>query len=83
MNVTIPDMYVWMTEGASNRGMFFKSYVEGYLAKSYPELQLVKIEGMTAICERREGFEEWKVFNEKAKGTTKRGRPKSEQLVNC
>lgn len=77
IKVTIPDIYVWMTEGASNRGALFKSYVECYIAKSRPDLRLVKIEGMTAICEGREGFEERKVFNEKAKGTTKRGRPKS------
>ncbi|WP_035346719.1 DUF6906 family protein [Halalkalibacter hemicellulosilyticus] len=54
--IPIPHDYKWMTEGYENRAALFKKYVLGYLAKSHPELTLIRIEGMTAICERKEGF---------------------------
>ncbi len=51
--IPIPYCYVWMVKPYDNRKTMFKRYVQGYLKKSYPEMTLVKIEGMTAICERR------------------------------
>lgn len=54
--IPIPDCYIWMTEGYENRGRLFKKYVHYYIKKSYPEIELVKIQGMTAICERKEGL---------------------------
>lgn len=77
IEVIIPDIYVWMTEGASNRGALFKSYVEGYIRKAHPELQFLRIEGMKAICERREGYEAWVKANKEAKNSAKRSRTKS------
>lgn len=58
--VLIPHEYLWLTEGYENRAEMFKGYVLGYIAKSYPEYTLVKIEGMTAICERKEGIDAMK-----------------------
>jgi hypothetical protein len=49
--VPIPYCYVWMTEGYNERGKLFKQYVTGYIKSNFPGLTLVKIEGMTAICE--------------------------------
>ncbi|MEH7236780.1 hypothetical protein [Bacillus sp. JJ1562] len=53
VEVTIPQCYVLMTEGMSERGLKFKAYVQGYIKASYPELELVKIDGMKAICKRK------------------------------
>ncbi|WP_078430459.1 DUF6906 family protein [Alkalihalobacterium alkalinitrilicum] len=50
--IPIPQCYIWMSEGYSNRGILFKRYVEGYIAKSFPDMRLIRISGMTAICER-------------------------------
>ncbi|MGR6115744.1 hypothetical protein ACTHHL_04020 [Aeribacillus composti] len=52
-SVGIPDCYVWLTEGARNRPSIFKRYVKGYLSKVHPELELVRIEGMKAICRKK------------------------------
>jgi len=51
--VDIPDCYVWMTEGARNRPSLFKRYVIGYLKITHPELELIKIDGMKAVCKKR------------------------------
>ncbi len=48
--ISIPSCYVWMTKGSSMRADLFKRYVIGYLAKAYPEMDLVRISGMTALC---------------------------------
>lgn len=53
VEVTIPQCYVWMTEGLNERGKRFKAYVQGYIKKSYPELEFIKIEGMIAICRKK------------------------------
>ncbi|WP_157049674.1 hypothetical protein [Thalassobacillus sp. C254] len=52
--VTIPYCYVWLTKGYENRGVLFKHYVESYVKRTYPEMELVKIQGMKAIVRRRE-----------------------------
>ncbi|PRS09021.1 hypothetical protein C6X95_18500 [Bacillus pumilus] len=52
IRVPIPFCYVWMTEGAPNRSELFRNYVEGYIKRTEPNLQLVRIDGMTALCER-------------------------------
>ncbi len=75
--IPIPQFYIWLTQGYSKRGQMFRSYVKGYLAKSYPDLKLVKIKGMIAICERCEAFEEWKSAHQEAKNRNKRRRSKS------
>lgn len=51
--VYIPDCYLWMTEGYHSRSKLFKQYVEGYIRNYNPQLKLIKIDGMKAICERR------------------------------
>ena len=51
--IPIPVVYVSLTKGSKDRGRLFKKYVLGYLKRTYPEMRLIKIEGMTAICERR------------------------------
>ena len=49
--ISIPECYLWMTEGADNRKQLFTRYVGGYIEKNYPDLKLISIKGMTAICE--------------------------------
>jgi len=51
--IPIPVVYVDLTKGSKDRGRLFKKYVHNYLKRTYPEMRLIKIEGMTAICERR------------------------------
>lgn len=51
--IPIPHCYLFITEGMSNRKERFYKYVKGYLKQSYPDLELVDIKGMTAICKRR------------------------------
>lgn len=51
--VAIPHCYVWMTAGSNNRKALFIKYVEGYISSSFPDLRLVRIQGMKAICERK------------------------------
>lgn len=51
--IHIPFPYLWLTAGMENRDQRFRQYVRGYLNKSYPDMELVKIEGMTAICRKR------------------------------
>lgn len=75
--VTIPHCYVWMTAGANNRGVLFKKYVEDYLKKTDPDLKLIKIEGMIAICERSGEFEAWSKAYQEAKNSNKKSRTKS------
>ncbi len=53
IKVGIPFCYKWMTEGAPNRAQLFRDYVEGYLRTNEPGLRLVRISGMTALCERK------------------------------
>jgi len=53
VKIDIPPVYLTLTGDSKDRGKLFKKYVVGYLAVSFPELQLIKIEGMKAICERR------------------------------
>jgi len=55
IKVAIPFCYKWMTEGASNRAELFRAYVEGYLRASEPNLYLVRISGMTALCKQKGG----------------------------
>lgn len=52
--VHIPHDYLWMTAGYHDRGKLFKQYVEGYIQNYFPHLKLIKIDGMKAICERRD-----------------------------
>lgn len=49
----IPVVYVSLTKGSKDRARLFKKYVLGYLKRTYPEMKLVKIDGMYAVCERR------------------------------
>nr|WP_309101694.1 hypothetical protein [Fredinandcohnia onubensis] len=53
ISIPIPHCYLKMTEGLNERGKLFKGYVQGYINKSYPELEINKIEGMEAICKRK------------------------------
>jgi hypothetical protein len=56
IKIDIPPVYMHITKDIQDRerrGNLFKRYVIGYLAVSYPELRLIKIEGMKAICEKR------------------------------
>ncbi len=75
--IPIPNCYLGLTAGYPNRSKLFKKYVEGYLAKSFPEMRLIRISGMTAICERCEVFEEWKSAYQETKNRNKRSRSKS------
>ena len=52
--VNIPSCYVWMTQDSADRAALFRRYVIGYLAVAHPDLQLVRISGMKAICARKE-----------------------------
>ncbi|MED4455935.1 hypothetical protein [Metabacillus fastidiosus] len=49
--VPIPHSYVWLTEGYHDRPKLFKQYVAGYVQSI--GYQLIEINGMNAICERR------------------------------
>lgn len=49
--IPIPVEYLDIARRSQNKSKVFRGYVEGYLAKSYPEFRLVRIEKMTAICE--------------------------------
>ncbi|MCM3651300.1 hypothetical protein [Metabacillus litoralis] len=51
--VPIPHCYVWMTQGVPNRAKLFKNYVVDYLKAYEPHLELVKIEGMKAVCRKK------------------------------
>lgn len=51
--VIIPSCYVWMTKGSARRADLFKQYVIGYLAKVYPDMELVRISGMIALCVKK------------------------------
>ncbi|MGG3571081.1 hypothetical protein ABES80_01075 [Bacillus gobiensis] len=51
--VPIPYCYVWLTEGYHDRKKLFRAYIQGYLNNNEPGLQLVRIEGMTAICKKK------------------------------
>ncbi|MGG3665191.1 hypothetical protein [Bacillus gobiensis] len=51
--VQIPYCYVWLTEGYQDRKKLFRQYVQGYIKKNEPDLQLVRIEGLTAICKKK------------------------------
>lgn len=51
--IQIPVVYVNLTKGSKDRVRLFKKYVLGYLKKTYPEMELIKIEGMYAVCESR------------------------------
>ncbi|SFM44376.1 hypothetical protein SAMN04488054_15121 [Salibacterium qingdaonense] len=51
--IPIPGSYVGLTKDCEDRGRLFKQYVQGYINKTYPEMKLLKIEGMTAICEKK------------------------------
>ena len=73
----IPYCYVWMSEHSKNRKELFKRYVQGYIKNYHPEVVLVKIEGMTAICERRADYDEWKSAIEETKAFTKRKKSKN------
>ncbi|QAR91618.1 hypothetical protein DZB72_15070 [Bacillus sp. MT] len=53
IEVGIPFCYKWLAEGAPNRAQLFRAYVEGYLKTNEPGLRLVRISGMTALCERK------------------------------
>jgi hypothetical protein len=54
IKIDIPPAYLHITAGYKNRGKLFKRYVDGYIERSYPELRLIRIEGMKALCERKE-----------------------------
>ncbi|SDI18211.1 hypothetical protein SAMN05192534_12419 [Alteribacillus persepolensis] len=51
--IPIPSIYVGLTKGSTNRGRLFRKYVQGYLKRTYPDMKLIKTEGMCAVCERR------------------------------
>jgi hypothetical protein len=53
IKIDIPPVYLHITAGYENRGILFKRYVAAYIAQNYPELRLIRIEGMKAICERK------------------------------
>ncbi len=52
--IPIPVFYVSLTEGSRDRGRLFKQYVRSYIKMNHPDMELKKIEGLNAICERRE-----------------------------
>ena len=54
IKVTIPFCYVWMTKYHPDRAALFRRYVTGYIAITHPEYELVKIQGMIAICKKKE-----------------------------
>lgn len=45
--ITIPHCYKWMAKG--NKKLYLQ-YVKGYVARSHPDLQPVRIEGHKVIC---------------------------------
>lgn len=51
--IAIPHFYVWMVEGISSPGQLFKRYVQSYVRNTRPGWELVKIEKMNAIIERK------------------------------
>jgi hypothetical protein len=51
--VPIPSHYVWMTAGYQERAKLFKRYVEDYVKNNFPDLEFIRIAGMTAICQRK------------------------------
>lgn len=51
--VLIPECYVWMTAGSTNRAALFKRYVTGFLTRNHSGMELVKIKGMTAVCVKK------------------------------
>jgi len=51
---SIPHCYLWMTEECQNRGGLFKRYVEGYIRNTHPTWRMIRIEGMKAVCEKKE-----------------------------
>ncbi|WP_255301528.1 hypothetical protein [Bacillus sp. AFS040349] len=55
VEVTIPHCYLWMTEyirDRDKRAELFNEYVKGYVQLHDPDLKLIRIEKMKAICER-------------------------------
>jgi hypothetical protein len=52
--IPIPHFYLDLTKDYKNRKRMFKQYVLGYIKKNYPHLTFIRIEGMNAICERRD-----------------------------
>lgn len=54
IKVSIPYCYVWMTKDNPDRAVLFRRYVLGYIAVIHPDFELVKIQGMTAICKKKE-----------------------------
>ncbi|MED4172347.1 hypothetical protein P4631_07780 [Halalkalibacterium halodurans] len=55
--VAIPDIYLWMVEDIQDRhkkGRTFKRYVSSYLAIAHPDMKLIKIDGMKAVCKKKE-----------------------------
>lgn len=76
--VPIPPIYLDLTNGYTMRATIFKGYVEGYIKRNYPRLNLIRIDGMKAICEVKEGwYEEREKAKQETKPTNKRGRSKS------
>jgi hypothetical protein len=51
--VEIPPFYLELTKGYTKRATMFKGYVQWYIARNYPKLKLIRIEGMIAVCERK------------------------------
>lgn len=57
IEVIIPHCYIWMTEHIRDRNKrteLFNKYVEGYVKLHNPDLKIVRIEQMKAICERKD-----------------------------
>jgi hypothetical protein len=78
IEVGIPEEYLWMTAGYRNREKMFRAYVKGYISQNYPKLQFVRIQGMIAICERKEiTNEERQEAKSYPKEATRSGRTKS------
>lgn len=56
VEISIPFIYIGLTAGCKTREDrvdLFNRYVQGYIERSYPELNFIEIKGMKAICEKK------------------------------
>jgi hypothetical protein len=53
LKTAIPDIYLQLSKANKDREKLFKAYVKGYVALAHPGWEVVRIEGMMAILERK------------------------------
>jgi hypothetical protein len=53
LKTAIPHIYLDLSKANKDREELFKAYVKGYVARSHPDWEVVRIEGMAAILERK------------------------------